>query len=381
MEKVADLEKRVAGAVSAAEGTGTGDPARQDKVAEMERDAARLRGELAEAKGELTRRHEESTVAEQVWRQKIAALEENVAALEGEADGLRSRLAEREREYAARLEAARNETAAKLGELEKIFQDFKKASHDRETAMRAAGEKEKKALEERIAGLNAEVQQLSELYGSFGPARSIGRIVERLAGDQILLISGGVQERVRPGMKFDVHRPIGAHNRRVGSVKVIRVMDGYSMAVPTYADAEILVCPETGRAVLEPGARFSPFAVGKDGKPLALRKAGETALPLDAPAIGDFIDNPFYDPMRPMTFVLSPALSGNACAVKIIETLGGVVRGAGESADFLVVADETERPAVAKGIRPVTIEHLAGYLDPKPLVGSAAQRACAAPGQ
>ena len=248
-----------------------------------------------------------------------------------------------------------------------------RAGAEREKALAAEWAKTRKKLEDRLTDrekrLNAALERDRPAIppSGKGPAgRTIGRIVERMPDGQTLLIPAGVESRVSQGMKFDVYRREGDGRRYIGGIKVIRVLDGCSLAVSTFSETEVATCPATGRAVLEPGAGFSPFAAGADGKALPLQTAAGVGMPLEAPAVDDLLDNPFYDPARRLTFAVDPTLADDASVIRIIETLGGSPRTGAEAAraDFLVVADGA-RAGASGGPRRVTLAHLRNYLDPE----------------
>ncbi len=299
------------------------------------------------------------------WRQRLERAEKESAA----------RVVALEKANADRLEALRRQADAKLAEIEKRYADGLEAArrdfakHKSETVV--AWKVETAGLKKRVAGLEKEVEAHAASFGLGQPGRSVGKIVERLPDGQTLLIPGGAKQRVKAGMKFDVYRPVGDRSRYIGSVKVIRAMEDFSMVVSTYTETDVLVCPVTGRAVLEPGARYSPFAVDKAGKPVELKKAGVVGLSLEAPAVDDLLDNPFYDPARRLVFAVAPDLVDDPCVVKAIEDLGGTPRTGGDlsGVDFLVVREASTDPAAAKGgPRRVAIGQLTGYLEPAPVV-------------
>ncbi len=357
--QVATLEKQLADqAKRSGDAARAADAAWRERLDKAEKENAMARNESDKTLRETQSRldlvqREYSTFRERAAATAAAAEKagaERLAKLAAEAD---AKMAEAEKRHADGLAAARRESARKLSEVT------------------VAGKVEAAGLKRRIGELEKELEATAALFTLGQPGRSVGRIVERLADGQTLLIPFGARQRIRPGMLFDVYRPVGERNRYIGSVRVIRTMEDFSMVVSTYTETDVMVCPATGRAVLEPGARFSPFAAGKDGKPVELKKAGVVGLSLEAPAVGDLIDNPFYDPAKPLAFAIAPDLAGDPCVAKAVDELGGVPRTgatAADRADFLVVKDSAaEAPAGQGGPRRVTLGHVAAYLSPAPV--------------
>lgn len=304
---------------------------------------------------------------------KLAALEKGAA----------NRVAKLEREHAGELAESRKILAARDEEIKKLRDELESLqdSHARSLQNALSGfERERQKLEadhaQQVRELTERITELEKRAGkepgstALGkPGRVVGEIAERLRDNQTLLIKGGINQRLQAGIKFDVYRAVCDKYRYIGTIKTIRVMDDYSMVVSTYDDADVMVCPITGRAVLETGAKYSPFAIDKAGKPVELQKAGMIGLSLEAPAVGDFLDNPFYDPERRLSFAISTELASDICVVKAVENLGGTPRGAdAQDADFLVVRDDAAAQRIqGEKRRVVTLSHLASYLDPAPV--------------
>ena len=349
----------------------SGDPAGQDAAEEL----AELRAELAAVRGDLAQASSESLKS----KADLAAVRGDLA--QARSESLKSK---------ADLSAVRGDLAQARSELLKSKADLAAAK----SGLEASGA-EAASLRNAVAGLEKslagskddarrEIKSMADLharelaqlekryqarmlpFGTGPVGRSAGRILERMPDGMTMLVTGGVDQRMSQGMKFDVYRQAGAGRRYIGGIKVIRVFKDYSLAVSAFSDVRAAFCPVTGLAVLEPGARFSPFAADSAGKPVPLKASSVPGLPLEAPAAGDFLDNPFYDPDRRLTFAVSPkALESDPCFVKTIEYFGGSPRTGEDAAraDFLVVADgETESAAVSP--RRVTMSRLAGYMEP-----------------
>jgi hypothetical protein len=383
--------------------------AREQAIAAAQKDlTARIDGltkEKTAREQELTARIDNLTKEKAVREQAMDAFQKELTALKAGKTGAEqaavetgAKLASARKELADALavsgkslakakEESQNELAAlrkgqedKLAGLEKLWHSRLDAASrnwtEREKKLTADWEETRKGLELRLAALEKQLAAVpvrdpqppppaAGIAGKGPSSRTVGRIVDRLPDGQTLLIPFGVERRLRQGLKFDVYRPETDGRRFIGGIKVIRVLEGCSLAVATFGETEIPTCPVTGRAVLEPGAKFSPFAADAAGKAVRLKTAAGVGLPLEAPAVGDLLENPFYDPDRLLTFALDPNLQGKSAALDFIKTLGGAPRTGTEAAraDFLV-SPAAGNP-VAGGPRRVTLEHLANYLDPE----------------
>lgn len=357
--------------------------------ADMEKARARLESELAQERETAKTRESalRQTIDELSARQDAAptavatGAPVAVAAVQN-ASMDHMQLAEQLRKENEELRTARESALAmardareKLTETEKLLAQ---ANAD-EAALRVRIEELEKTTAEKIAAVNtdapaavAAAQSDDKDHGFADAGRTVGRIVEKMADGQTLLITGGVNGHVKVGMKFDVYRRSGERNRYIGAIRVTRVMDDFSMAVPAEAEGSIMICPVTGRAVLEPGARYSPYVLSKDGKPVELVSADSLGLVGETPDKGDSIDNPFYDPERRMIFAVPPELAADYCVFMAVEALGGVARSGSvppADADYLLVKDGSVLAGAvpAGGSKRVTPEHLANYLEPRPV--------------
>lgn len=188
--------------------------------------------------------------------------------------------------------------------------------------------------------------------------RFVGRVVETMSDGQIYLIDLGSKQRVLPGMKFVVHRPDGERWRYAGTLKVIRSMENHAMAVAEKpGTAPVHICSVTGRVVLDPDATVSPYAANAQLQPAN----ADGALP----AIGDYIDNVFYDPDRSLLFALGQNLAGDESASLLVRLLGGTPclnTGDPGRADFMVYAGTVpaERSQIERP-KPATMRHMFRY--------------------
>lgn len=372
-------------------------------------DAARQRIAALEAELESVKTgHADSAkAADSAWQDKLTAAEKNFAAKAEASDKLAAaklaaalkqadeKIAVLQREMETRVAAAlkqgeekaaseRKAADDKAASIEKLWGDkltqaqaSEKDAISRLALLQTAYIKQNEKLktidsqcQKEIGELRKQIEKLEKQLAEYGPGgskfaigpsgRSVGKVVDRIGDGTIMLIDKGAKDGVRAGMKFDVYRPLGEGNRYVGMIKIIRAEPESAMAVSSYAEVNGLVCPKTGRAVLEPGAKFSPFAVGDDGKPLPLVKADEVRVPLEAPAIGDLLDNPFYDPAKPLSFVLPESMLGDDCVYQALRAVNGAL-GKDDSADFALV--DGASPVVVGGPRRVTLEHMERYMD------------------
>lgn len=164
--------------------------------------------------------------------------------------------------------------------------------------------------------------------------RSMGRIVEKLQDDKTLLVNVGDNQRARSGMKFDVYRQEGEGRRFIGNILLTRALPDFSLAVTTNPATSI-------------PAGCAP----------------------DLPAIGDYIDNPYYNPQKQLIFAVSPELAADACAFSTVEAMGGIAQSGldVDGADYLLVRDAVSGVGdVDLRLPRVSMFELANYLDPKP---------------
>lgn len=174
------------------------------------------------------------------------------------------------------------------------------------------------------------------------PERAVGEVsgVTHGYGYRVNL---GSRHGVKPGMLFDVHRPLGGMNLFVGVLRVENVAVDTSDAALAPSPG-VKICPVTGRAVLTPEMKYSPFVLADGGKPVPLIPAESLDLGGELPALGDKIDNPYFEPGRQLIYALSPSVqSDRSLAINAIEALGGkIVPEGGENIDYQVV--ETDDP-------------------------------------
>lgn len=191
------------------------------------------------------------------------------------------------------------------------------------------------------------------------PGRSVGRIMDRMADGRTYIIDRGRRQGIRPGMRFDVHRPHDSINRFTGIIQVTQPMEDISVAM-VVPSGDAAICPVTGRAYLEPGAKYSPYAMSAEGRPVPLISPASVGLDKEAPAPGDLIDNPFYDPGRKIRFMLCPEVAGDVSALRAIEALGcSVVSDAPVTEiDYLLVQENGAFAGDVGGPRRVTQDHV-----------------------
>ncbi|MCD8140745.1 MAG: hypothetical protein LUE17_13375 [Planctomycetaceae bacterium] len=213
------------------------------------------------------------------------------------------------------------------------------------------------------AAAPAEPADEPEMTVIINPARSVGRVIDRLSDGKTYVIDKGRHQGVRPGMRFDVHRPYDSINRFTGVLQVTQPMEDISMAVQV-DNVPVALCPITGRAFLEPGARYSPYVVSADGRPVPLIAPSSVGLDKGCPEAGDSIDNPFYDPTRKLYFAFDPAIGDSREARRVVETLGCIVdpEDPNSPVDYLLVKDNGAFSGDIGGPRRVTLEHVANYI-------------------
>ncbi len=223
-------------------------------------------------------------------------------------------------------------------------------------------------LEDRLGEMTSMVEEYKQVYGNEPPVRQVGEVVDAMYNNKTVVINVGGNQRVKPGMKFDVYRPAGDRNRYLGMVRVVKVNADTALAISSFRAERVMVCPVTGFAVLEPGARFSPYAKGKDGKPIELVEMDSLEIPVEAPGIGDILSSPFYSPEKAFSFaVQDPDAFPYGEAQLMIDTLGGIYRAwqSKDAVDFAVVSGDKADTGDLKGNAiAVTADYVKRYYEP-----------------
>ncbi len=316
----------------------------------------------------------------------IAELEEMVAGLETAGNALRSEIEAAKQTLAVREAEFADILAAAGAERNRLIEKSKKDAADLnrriaaltsqvgslETAMadqKTALAEEMKKLQEANADLQMQVANLEKAFGIDRPGRSVGKVVDTTLHNKTVVIDLGADHRVRPGLKFAVYRPLAGGRRYIGMVKILKISEDTAIASSTLRSEPVMVCPATGFAVLEPGARFSPFAAGKDGKPLALVEIDSLDIPIEAPGQGDLLDNPFVDRSKQLNFVIADgAFASLEEGKKLVETLGGAPKqwNTTEHVDFAIVkeGDTPRSTSWPNSPRYVTKEFIQRFYEP-----------------
>lgn len=341
----------------------------EKRLGEREKEFQAVQARLAGEKAELEKRLQADggpELRERLTR-KNAGLQARVDNTERQRLDLQSRVSGLESEKAAWAERERilDALTVEKAELQSRLDGMEKDKAELIKRAKALGKRltrEKASLQTRVDELEREKAAAAPPPTPFpadpeNAGRFVGRVVETMSDGQIYLIDLGSRQRVLPGMKFVVHRPDGERWRYAGTLKVIRSMENHAMAVAEKPGAvPVNICPVTGRAVLDPDATVSPYAANAR---LQAANIGDT------PAIGDYIDNVFYDPERSLLFALGQDLADNESASLLVRMLGGTPclnTGDPGRADFMVYAgavsaerSQTERP------KPATMRHMFRY--------------------
>lgn len=327
------------------------DEARRQTRDQIEREwresAQQLEGELSAAR----RATADAEAAAGAARKQLA---EAAAAHQ---DELERRIEARERELRGVFDREKVDLRARIGELER---DIEETSRSGDSAGSVSAPAADAGVEENASGGTGYIFVAD-------PNRSVGQIVEMLNDGRTFLIKGGSFERVHPGMRFEVHRRDIDKSRYVGMIRVTRTMDHYSMAEAVAQPPAAKICPVTGRAVLEPEAQSSPFVMAEDGRPIPLLGAADSGRESDVPAIGDYIDNPFYTPEREKVFGLDAGLAGDAGFLALIKrTLGGIpcIADGSSGVDFLLVTDASAAQGSRDFPRRISRRYLECYAEP-----------------
>ncbi len=335
----------------------------------LEETTARLTREKEELEREnesLTSRLDQAMTARQAGEEEAGSLAE-----------LRRELTVRQERYAAErnrlqeeIEQLRQELGANretIRAMETRFQEENnRRAENREDVSQAAGADADEAPVVSTP-IDMDDDRFPSQFVTDDPYRSVGKIVMLEKDGRTYVVNAGAKQNVRPGMRFDVHRTgDDGRSRYIGLVQVVRTLDDFSWVMPVNPGV-VMVCPITGRAVLEPGAQFSPFVLTESGSPVPLRSAGDLELKPEMPKAGDSIDNPFFNPDKQSTFALSREVEDVVeCALGAVCTLGGLATDGGDS-DFLVVSERSIFEGNLVGPKRVTLQHLLKYAAPAPL--------------
>lgn len=369
-----------------------------------------LRGQLAEAtqaadalraKNETEAQSNKQALADA--NATIAKLNEKIGDIEANNSSLRKELNSAADDLRALQESSGKELDAAKKNYEKLLADERARQTQREKDLQAAFEREKEAWNKRAEEVKAAKEEspavppVSETpAGASGllaeapavpaepaapaniidlpvepthyfvrdPERAAGNVLD-LAANGRYVVNVGTRQGVKPGMIFDVHRPLGGMNWFIGTLLIEKAMNDTSEAL-TVPVQGVKICPVSGRAVLDPDSKYSPFVYADGGKPVPLIPAESLGLGGELPSSGDRIDNPFFDPSRQLLFAVSPEVKGSAPALTSIKALGGTIQAEGDvnsDADYLVV--DTEKPENAESMpRRVTPGQLASYAAP-----------------
>lgn len=397
-----DAAAALAAAEAAAEETRTRLAQTEKRASDAENAVAELKKQQAEQSAKLEERLAEAN-------RNIATLEKTIGDLEAKRNSLITELTsttDDARQATADLDALRKaaeEVRSRAEKAEQLFRerekelrdDFERQKGEWKKQLEAAGQdsgqaraeekKETGAAQPASATAAPATEQWSYVEGGSAPAapaqpivsteppaamprhvligdpnRSLGRVGQILT-DGTYVVNGGANQRVKPGMVYDVHRRFSGMNRYIGLLLVTRVLDDFSLAVPAYPTGEARICPVTGRVVLDPARKSSPYVEVEGGKPVPLISAASLGLGLEMPAIGDCIDNPYYDPGRSAVFFAGSGMAGDLRVPELIEGIGGVMTNARASSDFEVV--RAIDPGINAPARPrqVTVDALAMY--------------------
>ncbi|MCC8109232.1 MAG: hypothetical protein LIQ30_09360 [Planctomycetes bacterium] len=340
---------------------------REELSVRLEETTARLareKEELVQEIASLTSRLDEALTARQAGEEEAGSLAE-----------LRRELTVRQERYAAERNRLQEEIEQLRDELGKnretirameirLEQEAGRAG-DREAVSRAAAPNQDEPVVS--TPLDMEDGRFPSQFVTDDPYRSVGKIVMLEKDGRTYVVNAGARQNVRPGMRFDVHRTgDDGRSRYIGLVQVVRTLDDFSWVMPVNPGV-VMVCPITGRAVLEPGAQFSPFVLTESGSPVPLKSVGDLELQPEAPKAGDSIDNPFFNPDRQSTFALSREVADAVeCALGAVCTLGGLATDDIDS-DFLIVSERSIFEGNLVGPKRVTLQHLLKYAAPAQL--------------
>lgn len=333
-EAIAKLE---AGAEEAQEKTKTMIAGLEKRIGDLEKDKSDLLGELEKAKQDLGK------VRTNAAKNLTAAREEYSERLANE----RKRLNER-------LEVLRDQQSKSQKELSKAKDEEHKeqaASSLSGTPAGAAGVFAASTRKDSTPDSVAMVEVIEPTKESTSPMHFYIKDPDRTVGTISALpekggfeISVGSKQGVKPGMLFDVHRSLGSMNWFIGVLRVDRTMSNTSETTLVPRDG-VKICPVTGRAILDPQSKYSPYVYADGGKAVPLIPAESLGLGGEMPVAGDLVDNPYFDPSRKLVFSVKQPYEGmaNRELADLVDALGGEMKdkdAMDEASDFLIVMEE-----------------------------------------
>lgn len=307
-------------------------------------------------------------------KELIDNAERQKAELQKQIDAAKKALTEAEAAKAAEVsEAAKAVAAQAKAEAEAVKAKAEAAKSSEPEALKPAAKPEQPAAatvvpatqewayvtEENSSAAAPAAEQPKHVFIS-DPNRAVGQVVQALTDGITFVIQGGKNQRVRPGMVFDVHRRFGGMSRYIGLLLVTRVLDDYSLAVPAYPTRPARICPVTGRVVLDPTRTTSPFVETEDGKSVPLIPAADVGVGSGMPAIGDCVDNPYYNPTADTMFFAGAGVKDNPLVAPLVAGLSGDMVDDRMSADFEIAtaSDPKSQP------RKTAVDALAMYFVP-----------------
>lgn len=386
-QRYEELENRLNASPDAADeegGEAEGSPA-DGQLEDARRSIADLESRLAEARQQLLeqaaaapvpavdqlagleKRAADAEAARVAAVQELESVKQSVAQLQGTVGDLRASNNDIGRE----LETAHQDLAKAEAEAKRLREEYDALK--REHAELADAEQTLQLHLEEVTrggaeeGLEAVASVAAAPNGEpsvvINPGRSVGRIIDRMADGRTYIIDKGRRQGIRPGMRFDVHRPHDSINRFTGIIQVTQPMEDISVAM-VVPSGDAAICPVTGRAYLEPGAKYSPYAMSAEGRPVPLISPASVGLDKESPAPGDLVDNPFYDPGRKLRFMICADVAGDRAAIRAIEALGcSIVADVPVTElDYLLVQENGAFAADVGGPRRVTPDHVAKYI-------------------
>lgn len=347
----------------------------EKRIGELEKDNSGLREELARTKADL------GDARTNAAKNLAAVREEYNERLANERKRLTERLdVVRDQYQKVKNEAARakDEAKAKAGEEESgVGMRGQIVLPHSQTPAGAAGILSEPGLEPSLTVKMPESVALVEViepseestvpmhFYIKDPERSVGEItgIPEKGGFEI---SAGSRQGVKPGMLFDVHRSLGTMSWFIGVLLVDRTMND-SSETTLVSRTGVKICPVTGRAVLDPAAKYSPYVYADGGKAVPLISAESLGLGGETPAAGDKVDNPYFDPSGKFVFAMDPSYVGMAGREvgDVVEALGGEMMGMdGETgaADYLIVMEEKAESILAEPPH-VTPSQLSSYVE------------------
>ena len=291
-------------------------------------EAQQLKDELSDMTDKRDKLDSELTSTQQTLKNKDAinkSNEDEIKSLKNQIADLNQLVAESQKSAADnRSKAAEAENNEKditnlKGENAKLIAEKEQLERDKQTMetankqVEASAKKRIQELQKDKANLLQTITQKSDAIrqrSALGHgAETDGKILNVDLANRFCVLDLGSVNNVRRGMRFEVVRWAMNDWQVLGTVEIRKVNYSTSDAIIVDKPAVIKQCPLTGYVARNPEEVFSPYAVDKEGKAVALlsiNSPDESSMSDANPIIaGDKIRNPLYERDKKLKFAFA----------------------------------------------------------------------------